>query len=68
MCLGIPGKVVRIKGDMAFVDHGPKTVECNNMLVGARVGDYVLVSSRNIVQTISEEDALRRLSTWKEAL
>ncbi len=67
MCLGVPGKIVSIKGDFAEVDFGG---------IGRRVsllicpdvseGDYVLVHVGFAIQRLDEEEALETLALFKE--
>jgi len=61
MCLAIPGKVIRLEGSVATLDLRGQTVTADASLVSVRPGDFVLVYSGLIVQTLEEEDALERL-------
>jgi hydrogenase expression/formation protein HypC len=69
MCLAIPAKVVTCKGDKAQVDFGEGVLrEVNVTLVGAKVGDYVLVHAGYAIQILDEKEALETLSLWNEIL
>jgi hydrogenase expression/formation protein HypC len=67
LCLTIPGRVVRINGDLASVDYGGDGVRdnINISLVNASLGDYVLVQSGFAVKLLSESEASESLELWK---
>jgi len=65
MCLAIPGRIVKVDGSSAVVDYAVKQVLANNSLVNAKIGDYVIVSAKFVVQTVPEKEALEALKTWK---
>jgi len=67
LCLTIPGKVVKVNGDLASVDYGEDGIRSNiNVsLVKANLGDYVLVQSGFAVRLLSESEAAESLETWK---
>jgi hydrogenase expression/formation protein HypC len=67
LCLTIPGRVVRINGELASVDYGPDGVRnnINISLVNPSLGDYVLVQSGFAVKLLSESEALESLEMWK---
>ena len=60
MCLAIPGKVIGIKQDKAVIDYGEEKREALN-LIGAKVGDFVIVSLGKVAVKISEEEAMASL-------
>jgi len=68
MCLAIPGKVVEIKdnGKIAIVDYGSEKREADNSLVKAKVGDWVIVQFKVVVERLSEEEARESLKAWNE--
>lgn len=43
MCLAIPGKILKIKGQIAEVDFNGIQKEINITMVNAKVGDYIMV-------------------------
>jgi len=67
MCLAIPGKIVKIKGDNATVEYPGQTREAKIIEGEYKVGDYVFVSAKIIVQKISKEEALESLKGWEDA-
>ena len=66
MCLAIPGKVIKINKENAIVDYlGEKrTVDCS--LVDCKIGDYVIVQNKFIMQKVPEKEALEQLKLWKK--
>jgi len=69
MCLAIPAKVIRVRGDNAQVDFGEGVLrEVNTALVDARRGDYVLVHAGYAIQVLSKEEAQETLRLWNEIL
>lgn len=68
MCLAIPGKVVEIKnnGKTAVIDYGSEKREADNSLVNAKVGDWVIVQFRTVVNKLSEDETKEMLAAWKE--
>ena len=64
MCLAIPGKVIKVDGDQATLDYGEE-----QRVVGAqfapdlKVGEYVLVQAKMIVQKIPKEQAEKFLES-----
>ncbi len=43
MCLAIPGKILKIKGQIAKVDFNGIQKEINITMVNAKIGDYIMV-------------------------
>ncbi|MCI4434667.1 MAG: HypC/HybG/HupF family hydrogenase formation chaperone [Thermoplasmata archaeon] len=68
MCLGIPGKVVSIKGDHALIDYGGVTREANISLVDAKEGDYVIVHAGFAIEILDKEEAEKTIELWKELI
>ncbi len=66
MCLGIPGKVVKVDGDIALVDFGGITKEADASLEEVKPGDYVLVHVGVIISKLSPEEAREILEMIKE--
>jgi hydrogenase expression/formation protein HypC len=67
MCLGVPGRVISIEGNLAEVDFGGvrRTV---SLLICPDVseGDYVLVHVGFAIQRLEKEEALETLSLFEE--
>ncbi|MBW2972588.1 HypC/HybG/HupF family hydrogenase formation chaperone [Candidatus Woesearchaeota archaeon] len=68
MCLAMPGKIVKIDGDKATVEYPGQTREAGIIDGDYKVGDYVFVSAQIIVTKIPEDEALRSLKAWEEAI
>lgn len=70
MCIAIPGKVIRIKDDMAKIDVAGTKKEASLMLMeGVNVGDYVIVHAGFVIQKVDDREAqetLRLLSEFIE--
>ena len=58
MCLGIPGKVIKINDTVAKVDITGAIKEANLMLVDdIKVGDYVIVHAGFAIHKVNEREA-----------
>lgn len=67
MCLGIPGKVVFIKEDIAEVDFGGIRREVSLLICpDVMEGDYVLVHVGFAIQRLEKEEALETLRLFEE--
>ena len=67
MCLGIPMKVIRIKGGFAQVKTGGLMRQVNTqMLPKVMKGDYVIVHAGFAIQIINPEAAAETLSLLEE--
>jgi len=67
MCLGIPMKVKKIKGDFAEVEAGRLTRTINiQMLPQAKKGDYVIVHAGFAIEKIDPERAEETLRLFDE--
>ncbi len=70
MCLGIPGRVDKIEGEMATVEFGGADRQVSLELVPGEVnvGDYVLVHAGFALERIDEDEARETLQMLKEAI
>lgn len=69
MCYAIPGRIVKIDGDRAWVDFGDGVErEIVSIMVDAKVGDYVLVHAGYAIRVVNEEEAKRTLEAFAEVL
>ncbi len=70
MCLGIPGRVDRIEGEMATVEFGGAGRQVSLELVPdeVKVGDYVLVHAGFALERIDEDEARETLQMLNEAI
>lgn len=57
MCLAIPGKIIKIKGERALVEFGKLKKEINIMLTPqVKVGDIVIVHAGFAIQKVLENE------------
>lgn len=69
MCLAIPGKVLKIDGQVATVDFGGARREIKlDLLKNVHDGDYVLVHAGYAIQVLDETKAREILSSWEEVI
>ncbi|MBI5826805.1 MAG: HypC/HybG/HupF family hydrogenase formation chaperone [Deltaproteobacteria bacterium] len=69
MCLGIPCRIIEIKGLKAKVDlAGVKKDISLRLLDGARLGDYVIVHAGFAIERLDEEKAARTISMIEEVI
>ncbi|RLE80592.1 MAG: HypC/HybG/HupF family hydrogenase formation chaperone [Thermoprotei archaeon] len=69
MCLGVPAKVIEVRGKTAVVDYGGVRREVDILLVpDLRPGDYVIVHAGAAIARIDEKEALETLRLWAEVL
>ena len=67
MCLGVPGKVISIEGDLAEVDFSGIRRKVSLLICpDVREGDYVLVHVGFAIQRLDEEEALETLTLFDE--
>jgi len=64
--MAIPGKIIEINGDTAIVDYGKEKREVKLLNPEIKVGDYVVVQNKLILQSIPEKEALEAIEQWKE--
>lgn len=66
VCLGIPAKVIKIKGDFAVVDYGGVQKEVNIAFVDVKEEDYVIIHAGFAIQKLEKEEAEKTLELWRE--
>jgi len=67
MCLGIPGKVIKIDGKSSQVEIMGVSREISiELLQNVKMGDYVLIHAGCAIQVIDEEEAEKTLELFKE--
>ena len=67
MCLGVPGKLVKITGAKGIVSFGGGKKEVDLSLVERpRVGDYVIVHAGFAIERIDRADARKTLRLLRE--
>jgi hydrogenase maturation factor len=65
MCLAYPGKIIRISKDMATVDYEVEKRRAKLVEKKYRVGDYVVVQGRIVIEKIPKKDAEKWLEMIK---
>jgi hydrogenase maturation factor len=65
MCLAYPGKIIGIKGDSATVDYGSEKRVAKLIERKYKVGDYVVVQGKVVIEKIPTRDAVKWLETIK---
>ncbi|MCX5704892.1 MAG: HypC/HybG/HupF family hydrogenase formation chaperone [Candidatus Omnitrophica bacterium] len=67
MCLAIPMKIKRLKGEFAEVESGRLTRTINiQMIADIKVGEYVLVHAGFAIQRVDPESAKETLRMVEE--
>jgi len=67
MCLGIPLKIIKIKGEEATVESSGLTRKIGLHLVkGVKVGDYVIVHAGFAIEKLDKKMAKETLSILKK--
>jgi hydrogenase expression/formation protein HypC len=67
MCLAVPGKIVKIKGDEATVDYGIEKRK-GKLIERYKVGDYVIIQGGIVAMKIEKKEALASLRLYKKAV
>ena len=69
MCLAIPGKIVRINGQVAVVDYGGVQKEARIEFINdLKIGDYVIVHTGFAIEKLDQEAAKKSIEAWTEIL
>ena len=67
MCLGIPLKIIKIKGEEATVESSGLTRKIGLHLVkGVKVGDYVIVHAGFAIEKLDEKRARETLDILRD--
>ena len=67
MCLGIPGKVIKIEDRNSLIEAMGVSRNVNiELLKDVQLGDYVLVHAGCAIAKIDEEEALQTIELFKE--
>ena len=67
MCLGIPMRIVKIKGDEGLVESGGLSRTANlSFLKSPRKGDYVLIHAGFAIEKVKEKEAKKTLRVLRE--
>ncbi|MCW3135839.1 MAG: HypC/HybG/HupF family hydrogenase formation chaperone [Canidatus Methanoxibalbensis ujae] len=67
MCLGIPARIVKVKGERkSLADFGGGVMrEIDISLVDVREGEYVIVHAGFAISVIDEEEAEETMKIWR---
>jgi hydrogenase expression/formation protein HypC len=66
MCLGIPMKVIKVKGDQGVVELDGVSREVSfQLLEGVKEGEYVIIHAGFAIQKLDEKEALETLSLFQ---
>lgn len=68
MCIALPGKIIEINGDEAVVDYEAEKRTAKLITNDYKVGDYVFVQAKIVVQKIPKKDAINALNEWKRIM
>lgn len=63
MCLAIPGKIIKINGQLAIVEFQGVRKEINISIVDVKIGDYVMVHAGFAIEKM-EKDYVEKLSEY----
>lgn len=67
MCLGIPGKIIEIKGDTATIDvAGTRKDASLRLMEKAAVGDFVIIHAGFAIEKVDTERAEETLRLIRE--
>jgi hydrogenase expression/formation protein HypC len=67
MCLSVPGKIVKIKKNMARVDVGGVLRDISlDLCPEVSIGEYVLIHTGFAIQKVDEEEAKETLELLKK--
>ncbi len=67
MCLAVPMKVIKIKGEKGIVEIGGIEREVGlQLLENVKIGDYVIVHAGFAIQHLDEKVAMETLSLFEE--
>lgn len=68
MCLGVPGKIVKIEKNIATVDYEIEQRKGQIIDQEFKEGDYVIIQGGILTLKVEEEEAKRALSLYKKAV
>ncbi|RLG46233.1 MAG: HypC/HybG/HupF family hydrogenase formation chaperone [Thermoproteota archaeon] len=68
MCLGIPAKVIEVRGDVGIVEFGGVRKEVDASLIDVKPGDYVIVHAGAMISRLSPEEAKETIKLWEEVI
>ncbi len=67
MCIGIPGRIIKIDGRMATVDVGGAMRNIAlDLIEDASPGDYIIAHAGFAIHKVDEEEAIKTLNMIRE--
>lgn len=67
MCVGIPGRVLKVEGRMAVIEVGGATRDIAlDLLDGVIPGDYVIAHAGFAIHKVDEAEAMKTLEILRE--
>ncbi len=68
MCLAVPGKIIRITGDVAVLDYGSEQRTAKIVEGAYREGEYAIVQGGIVVLKVPEAEAEQALQLYQQAV
>ncbi|HIE22767.1 MAG TPA: HypC/HybG/HupF family hydrogenase formation chaperone [Candidatus Korarchaeota archaeon] len=68
MCLGIPAKVIEVRGDTGVVEFRGVRKEVDASLLDVKPGDYVIIHAGAMISKLSPKEAKETLELWDELI
>ena len=66
MCFAVPGKIIKIKNDIAVVDYKTEKREARIVEPEFNIGDYVIVQGKIVVEKIPENEVKQWFSLFEK--
>ncbi|MCL1810620.1 MAG: HypC/HybG/HupF family hydrogenase formation chaperone [Methanomassiliicoccaceae archaeon] len=68
MCLAVPGRIVKIEGDVGDIDFGGVIRKANISMVEAKIGDWAIIHAGFAIEIMDEKEAEETIRLWNEVL
>ena len=68
MCLSVPGKIIEISGDEAVIDYDIEKRKAMLLEKTFKIGDYVIVQGKVVVQKVEKKEAIEALKLYKQTV
>ena len=68
MCLQVPGKVIKVEENKVIIDYDIEKRQALIADIKPKVGDWVIVVGKFIVDLVPEDDAKFSLEHWKKTM
>jgi hydrogenase assembly chaperone HypC/HupF len=68
MCLQVPGKVIKIEKNKASIDYGIEKRIAHVADIRPKIGNWVIVVGKFIVDVVPEDTAKVSLNHWKKTM